>query len=420
MFEELFTQSWTIERYHKAPLAQHRVRYLRYLRDLGAKRLTLRKLAVDQLHLVHLLDLKEAQPISVAHIEAAATEWARPDRQRYLRRRSFPASRTSTITFFGNGVRWLRFLGWLEEPANEKHDYTIEVGIFEDWMRDQRGYSEESIRSYCDAADRFLKWLTSNDIRLSSLKVTHIDQAIAEMTLQRQYSRSTIKNYAVRVRVLIRFAEDQEWCMPGISAGIIPPRVYPDDSIPSRLSREHVQNLLSTAEGDRAADKRDRAILMLLVAYGLRSGEVRGLRLDDLDWENETLRVRRPKPGRTHLYPLSSGVGQAILRYILEVRPSLPDRTLFLSLAAPIRPLTRVALASMVSRRLDRLGICTKRRGPHSLRHAAAQHLLNQGMSIKVIGDFLGHRDPSSTAIYAKLDLKALREVADFDLEGLV
>ena len=73
----------------------------------------------------------------------------------------------------------------------------------------------------------------------------------------------------------------------------------------------------------------------------------------------------------------------------------------------------------MVRDRLAGIGIVTGRRGAHALRHAAAQHLLDQGMSMKVIGDFLGHRDPSSTTIYAKVDLTALREVAALDLEGL-
>ena len=71
------------------------------------------------------------------------------------------------------------------------------------------------------------------------------------------------------------------------------------------------------------------AILMVLIAYGLRSGEVTGLRLDDVDWAEETLRVRRPKPGRTHHYPLSRGVGQAIVRYLTDVRPPRPERALF-------------------------------------------------------------------------------------------
>ncbi len=158
---------------------------------------------------------------------------------------------------------------------------------------------------------------------------------------------------------------------------------------------------------------------MLFVAYGLRSAEVGGLRLDDVNWAEETLRVRCPKPGRTHLYPLSRGVGQAIVRYLRDVRPARPERTLFLTLAAPIRPLSRSAFGHIVRNRIERLGINARRRGPHALRHAAAQHLLDQGLSMKVIGDYLGHRSLSATAVYARVNLTALREVADFDLGEL-
>jgi hypothetical protein len=111
--------------------------------------------------------------------------------------------------------------------------------------------------------------------------------------------------------------------------------------------------------------------------------------------------------------------GDAILRYIREVRPSGFGRAIFFTMCAPIRPLSRRALGKIVSDRLAALGIVAGKRGTHALRHAAAQHLLDQGMSMKVIGDFLGHRDPSSTAIYAKVNLAALREVANLDREGL-
>ena len=171
--------------------------------------------------------------------------------------------------------------------------------------------------------------------------------------------------------------------------------------------------------GERPVDKRDRAILMLFIGYGLRTGEVGELRLDDLDWKRGMLRVRCPKPGRTHVWPLSQGVGHAILSYIREVRPTGFGRALFFTMHAPIQPLGRKALGKMVRDRLTAIGIVTGRRGPHALRHAAAQHLLDRGTSMKVIGDFLGHRDPSSTTIYAKVDLTALREVAALDLEGL-
>jgi site-specific recombinase XerD len=86
---------------------------------------------------------------------------------------------------------------------------------------------------------------------------------------------------------------------------------------------------------------------------------------------------------------------------------------------APITPLSQKALGKMVRDRLAGIGVVTGRRGPHALRHAAAQHLLDEGTPMKVIGDFLGHRDPSSTLIYAKVDLAALREVAALELGDL-
>src|SRR5260370_317648 len=161
------------------------------------------------------------------------------------------------------------------------------------------------------------------------------------------------------------------------------------------LSEETIRDYRAAADHvfDWLVDKRDRAILMLFIAYGLRAGEVGGLRLDDLDWENEMLRVRCPKPGRTHTYPLSRGVGDAILRYIREVRPSGFGRALFFTMCAPIRPLDRRALGKIVRDRLAGLGIVAGKRGTHALRHAAAQHLLDQGMPMKGIGDVLGPPD---------------------------
>ena len=253
---------------------------------------------------------------------------------------------------------------------------------------------------------------------MASVRIADIDREVARWHA-RDCSRVTIHDYAQRLRTFFHFAERQDWCTPGLADGIMPSRFHPGETVPKGLERDEVLRLLATTEGSRPADVRDRAILMVLIAYGLRAGEVAGLRLDDLDWEEETLRVRCPKPGRTHLYPLSHGVGQAILHYLRKLRPPRPERSLFLTLSAPIRPLSRSAIGHVVSSRLDRLGITGKRRGPHAIRHAAAQHLLDQGLSMKEVGDYLGHRSVSATSAYAKVQLRALREVADIDLEGL-
>ncbi len=407
MFEDLFIDRGTIARYRCAPLLEERLSYLRHCAETGVRPCTLRRIAARQTSLVHLLDLREAERVSMPRIEVVADG-----------RSSRPVRPNARQSFVGHAVRWLRFAGLLEEPCKARHAHVGKVAVFEAWMRRERGWSKETIRCRCNTVDCFFDWLDEWGIALDSIGVTDVDRAVARWHA-RGCSRITIHNYAQRLRAFFRFAEHQGWCTPGLTGGIMPSRFHPGETIPKGLSRDEVLRLLATSEGDRPVDLRDRAILMVLIAYGLRSGEVTGLRLDDVDWAEETLRVRRPKPGRTHQYPLSRGVGQAIVRYITDVRPPRPERTLFLTLRAPIRPLGRGTISSVVRRRLDRLGITGTCRGPHALRHAAAQHLLDHGLSMKEVGDYLGHRSISSTAVYAKVQLGTLREVADIDLEGL-
>ena len=177
--------------------------------------------------------------------------------------------------------------------------------------------------------------------------------------------------------------------------------------------------MLGSTGSDSARDIRDRAILILLATYGLRSSEVAGLRLEDVNWESEIVSITRPKPRRAQEYPLVSEAGEAILRYLQRARPRCMRREIFLTLKAPFRRLSQGSLYHLVSTRLGALGIHVSRRGPHSLRHACAGRLVAEGFSLKEIGDHLGHRSAYATRIYAKVDLIGLREVANFDLGGL-
>jgi integrase/recombinase XerD len=188
--------------------------------------------------------------------------------------------------------------------------------------------------------------------------------------------------------------------------------------LPMGPSWDEVRRLLAMTESDRPIDIRDRAVSMLLAIYGLRTDEVRHLRLEDLDWENETIRVRCPKPGRVRTFPLVRSVGDAILRYLKEVRPQSVHREVILTLLPPIRPLRGVW--DLVGKRLRKLGVTSPHCGPHALRHACATHLLAEGFSLKEIGDHLGHQLPNTTMIYAKVDFAGLQKVADFDLGGIL
>ena len=416
MFEELFTGGFAVKSYRTAPLLEERIRYLRHVAQTGARLSLLRRIAANQVDLVRLLHLQDGDRIDAARINAAADRWLMPGGRRTRR----AAGKHAKRDFVGRMIRWLRFAGMLEEaPPVPRRACDGDVDTFARWLRTERGLSAGTVRACCNPVKQFFDRLEEIGIPLAAVRIGDIDELVARWRAA-GLARKTVNNYSSHLRSFLRFAENRGWCAIGLAEGIMPQRFRPDETIPKGLDRDEVLRLLATAEGDRPADIRDRAILMLLTACGLRAGEVAGLGLDDLDWHGQRLRVRCPKPGRTSHFPLSPGVGNAIVRYLAEVR-SLPgpDRNLFLTLNAPIRPITANAIGSLVRARADRIGVTGKRRGPHSLRHAAAQRLLDHGLSMKEVGDYLGHRSAKSTAIYAKVRLGALREVAGIDLEGL-
>jgi integrase len=160
-------------------------------------------------------------------------------------------------------------------------------------------------------------------------------------------------------------------------------------------------------------------MILLCSIYALRSGEVLRLNLEDFDWRNEILTVRRSKGGRTQQYPIQHEVGEAFLHYLQEVRPRCLCRCVFVTRYPPHRPIRVSSLGAIVKKRMDALEIRAEHPGPHSLRHACATQLLKKGFSLREIADFLGHRNLKSTSIYAKYDQHALREVAAFSLGRL-
>jgi site-specific recombinase XerD len=234
------------------------------------------------------------------------------------------------------------------------------------------------------------------------------------------WSRKTARGYADTLRTFFRYAQQRSWCKPGIAEGIISPRLYVHEGLPEGPEWKQVQRLLEGVKGNSAAALRARAVLLLLTVYGLRSGEISRLLLSDFDWRMERFTVNHSKRGGIQVYPLQRGVGEAILEYIRKARPRTSCRNLFLTLNPPYRGVRHSSLWRITSTRMDAAGVRCRKRGPHCLRHACATHLLEQGASLKEIGDLLGHRDFNSTRIYAKVHLEQLRRVADFDLGGLL
>jgi integrase/recombinase XerD len=166
--------------------------------------------------------------------------------------------------------------------------------------------------------------------------------------------------------------------------------------------------------------KRDFAMLLLLATYGLRGCEVAALTLDDLDWRNDRLKIRDRKAGNSTAYPLSAVVGAAIIDYVKRARPSSTDRHVFLRTFAPFVPIGSAAVTGRATYYIRRAGVKVPRPGSHTLRHSCVQRLVNANFSLKHIGDYIGHRNPSSTQIYSKVAIEQLREVALGNVEDVL
>jgi integrase/recombinase XerD len=292
------------------------------------------------------------------------------------------------------------------------------VADFAVYLRDERGLSPTTLEGRCWYVQRFFDALMTSKRSPAELTVEDVDNFLNQQAKQ-GWCRVSVATGAKALRSFFRYAAMRLWCSPGIADAIDAPRVFKFEGLPSGPEWEDVRRLVISTGRSDPHDIRDRAILMLLAAYGLRSGEVRKLNLTDLDWHREVITIRRSKQRLTQSYPLVYPVGDAILQYLRQVRPLYSRRELFLTVVPPFGPLSAGCMYHVVSRRIRELGIKTRHYGPHCLRHACATHLVAQGLSLKEIGDHLGHRSSNSTRIYAKVDLLGLREVADFDLRGL-
>ena len=183
-------------------------------------------------------------------------------------------------------------------------------------------------------------------------------------------------------------------------------------TLPKHLPADQVQRVLKACDRETALGRRNYAILLLLARLGLRAGEVIRLRIDDIDWEHGCLMVRG-KAGRMAQLPLPADVARAMARYIRHGRPRCDCRALFIRDYAPRSGLYGAnSVAKIVWRALKVAGVNSARAGAHLLRHSLATDMLRRGASLDEIGEILRHRSADTTAIYAKVDLNALRSLA--------
>jgi site-specific recombinase XerD len=408
MFETIYRRSMTVRKQQAAALAESRSNYLTYLVRQGYTRSTIRNAARDILVVAERIGIVPPAMTDKASVEAAVDGWMRANHH---------TSAETRHRVVNAAEAWLQFSGMLAEelcppPCAEQ------IARYVRYMRDDQGLSPATISSRVRTVRAFLEWFGGKDTALSAITLADVDRYLATKGRE-TWKRWTVATNGQTLRAFFRYAERQGWCAAGISAGIELPRVYRLESVPLGPTWEQVRALVATTDAGTGRDLRDRAALLLFAVYGLRCSEVRQLRLDDIDWEREVLTVRRSKSRRVQEFPLTREVGDAIIRYVREVRAQCEFREVFITLKAPWRPVSHAGFYDGIRGRIDALGIDLARRGPHALRHACATHLMAEGFTLKEIGDHLGHSSSESTRIYAKVDMAGLREVAELDFGGL-
>jgi site-specific recombinase XerD len=414
MFEKLFSRPTILARQKDAPYAEERERYLLHCEKEGYTRGTLLFIARELLWIARKIKVSETSKLTSEQVWAAAKGWA----ERKRRCGQALNTRWTRIRFVQVARSWLRFLGYWDE-FRESTPFAHLVEAFQSWMTDERGLCPTTIQVQCRYLRRFLRWYVLQRRPFSAVHITDIDAFLTALGA-RGWARISVKNMATALRAFFKFAGSRGWCVSSIANAVLGPRVFAQESLPLGPSWDEVKRLLESIAIEKKRAIRDKAIVMLFAIYGFRASEVSTFRLDDIDWEHNLISLSRAKRRGIQTYPLATTVGNAIIRYLRELRPPSSCREVFLTLIPPFRPLSRGGLYHVTSNPMQKIGIHTAHHGPHSLRHACATHLISEGFSLKEIGDHLGHRSTSATRIYAKVDLPRLREVAAFDLGGLL
>ena len=282
---------------------------------------------------------------------------------------------------------------------------------YERFLVNERGIGGSTARGYVSLIGTFLaERFGSERVELESLSAHDANQFILRHAQRWSYARC--KQAAAALRGFLRRLYQRGDIPADLAGAVLPVRDWRLSEPPKWLPAEQVEAILSGCDRTTVAGRRDHAILLLLARLGLRGGEVVALTLDDLDWNEAVVWV----PGKGHKrepLPLPQDVGAALAAYLQDGRPQCESRRVFIRLLAPHHGLrSTVAICNVVRRALARAKLDPPRKGGHMLRHSLATSMLRNGASLTEIGRILRHSLPSTTQVYAAVDLEALRFVA--------
>ncbi|MCI0541405.1 MAG: site-specific integrase [Verrucomicrobiales bacterium] len=280
------------------------------------------------------------------------------------------------------------------------------------YLVEERGLSDWTI----DAYGRHVRRFVTDQFGAGTASVSQI-RARAVLDYVQAYARTGTPqdtgNVVTALRSFLRFLHYQGLIRADLASVIPAVARWRMTGLPKHLPADAVRQVLERCDQTTPIGQRDYAILLLLARLGLRAGEVVSLQLEDIDWEGSQITIRSKKGRGWARLPLPADVGKALARYLRHGRPSCDCRHVFVRSLAPHVGFTPSGAISHLTRQaLQKAGVQSARTGAHVFRHGLATAMLHQGASLDEIGQVLRHQTPNSTAIYAKVDLDALRRLA--------
>jgi len=308
-------------------------------------------------------------------------------------------------------LEWLFIQGVIgTDPPPPRRAVDDLMDDYRRWMVTERALAARTVWRYEATARRFLVGRVKTAEATGAKSLT--GQAVTAFLLaeaSRGLARGSLQGRVAELRSLLRFLHWKGLTDSALTESVPPVPGWKDSAVPPRLATAAVRTLVDSCNRATPTGMRDFAMLLLLSRLGLRAAEVARLELDDVDWRAGEF-VVRGKARREDRLPLPTDVGEALSVYLVQARPRVESRTVFLTVAAPPRPLWPTTVSQMVWRQCVRAGLPPVR--AHRLRHALATDLLDHGVALPKIAQVLRQRDLATTAGYAKVDYSALRELA--------
>lgn len=282
---------------------------------------------------------------------------------------------------------------------------------FDDYLQRVRGLAPSTRHGYARVLRRFLRdFFGETAPDWSTLTASGICQFVQAEIKRVPGGKGTVVS---SLRTFLRFLVSEGHISVSLIRAIPRVRRWYDATLPRPLSAEELENVLAACQSPWGGTRRARAFVLLLARLGLRGAEVRQLRLEDIDWNEGLIHIRRSKTYRERALPLPNDAGTVLTDYIQHERPASPYREVFLTASTPHQPLTTAMTATGITRRfLERMGLHGRRLGTHCFRHTAASQMVSNGAALKDVADVLGHRSLRTTGLYVKLDVASLVSVA--------